>query len=102
MTSASAPLGDGMFTSASALAASRSASTAGIIADVGGRQPDPLPGGEPERGYAVAVVPQGADPGPRIAELEELARTANVEVVGRMVQQRARPDARTYVGKGKL
>jgi GTP-binding protein HflX len=61
-----------------------------------------LPGGEPERGFAVAVVPQGADPEPRIAELEELARTANVDVVGRMVQQRARPDARTYVGKGKL
>jgi GTPase len=69
---------------------------------VAGRQPDPLPGGEPERGYAVAVVPQGADPEPRIAELEELARTANVEVVGTMVQQRARPDVRTYVGKGKL
>jgi GTP-binding protein HflX len=61
-----------------------------------------LPGGEPERGFAVAVVPQAADPEPRIAELEELARTANVDVVGRMVQQRARPDARTYVGKGKL
>jgi GTPase len=61
-----------------------------------------LPGGEPERGFAVAVVPQGADPEPRIAELEELARTANVDVVGRMVQQRARPDTRTYVGKGKL
>ena len=91
-----------MFTSSSVLAASRSASTAGIIADVAGRQPDPLPGGEPERGFAVAVVPQGADPEPRIAELEELARTANVDVVGRMVQQRARPDTRTYVGKGKL
>src|SRR5580765_6728661 len=61
-----------MFTSSSVLAASRSASTAGIIADVAGRQPDPLPGGEPERGFAVAVVPQGADPEPRIAKLEEL------------------------------
>src|SRR4051794_49668 len=91
-----------MFTSSSVLAASRSASTAGIIAHMAGRQPDPLPGGEPERGFAVAVVPQGADPEPRIAELEELARTANVDVVGRMVQQRARPDTRTYVGKGKL
>ena len=32
---------------------------AGIIADVAGRQPDPLPGGEPERGFAVAVAPPG-------------------------------------------
>ena len=37
-----------------------------------------------------------------LAELEELARTAGVEPVARLVQHRAGPDPRTYVGKGKL
>jgi GTP-binding protein HflX len=37
-----------------------------------------------------------------LAEIEELARTAGVEPVGRVVQHRARPAQRTYVGKGKL
>jgi GTPase len=37
-----------------------------------------------------------------LAELRELARTAGVEPVGELVQHRARPDRRTYVGKGKL
>ena len=37
-----------------------------------------------------------------LAEVEELARTAGVEPVGRVVQHRARPAQRTYVGKGKL
>jgi hypothetical protein len=37
-----------------------------------------------------------------LAELRELARTAGVEPVAELVQQRARPDPRTYVGKGKL
>jgi GTPase len=61
-----------------------------------------MPGGEPERGFAVAVVPGGVDSGARLAELEELARTSGVAVVDTLVQQRAKPDARTYVGKGKL
>ena len=34
--------------------------------------------------------------------MRELARTAGVEPVGELVQRRARPDPRTYVGKGKL
>src|SRR5438067_1495912 len=35
-------------------------------------------------------------------ELEELARTAGAEVVGRMSQKLEHPDPRTYLGRGKL
>jgi GTPase len=66
------------------------------------RQPDPLPGAEAERGFAVAVFRQGVDEAEELAELHELARTAGVETVGELIQHRARPDSRTYVGKGKL
>jgi GTP-binding protein HflX len=57
---------------------------------------------EPERGFVLAVLGQGADPDEELAEVEELARTAGVEPVGRIVQHRGRPAQRTYVGKGKL
>ena len=57
---------------------------------------------EPERGFVLAVLAQGADADDELAEVEELARTAGVEPVGRVVQRRARPAQRTYVGKGKL
>jgi GTP-binding protein HflX len=66
------------------------------------RQPDPSPGPEPERGFVLAVLAQGVDPDEELQELEELARTAGVEPVARLVQHRASPDPRTYVGKGKL
>ncbi len=66
------------------------------------RQPDPLPGAEAERGFAVAVFPQGVDEAEELAELRELARTAGVETIGELIQHRGRPDSRTYVGKGKL
>jgi GTP-binding protein HflX len=66
------------------------------------RQPDPAPGAEPERGFVVAVLAQGRDAEVELAELRELARTAGVEPVMHLAQQRARPDRRTYVGKGKL
>jgi GTPase len=66
------------------------------------RQPDPAPGPEPERGLVLAVLGQGADADEELAELEELARTAGVEPVGRLVQHRPQPDPRSYVGKGKL
>ena len=66
------------------------------------RQPDPAPGAEPERGFAVAVLTHGFDAAEELAELRELARTAGVETVGELVQTRPRPDLRTYVGKGKL
>ena len=57
---------------------------------------------EPERGFVLAVLAQGVDADDELAEIEELARTAGVEVVGRAVQHRARPAQRSYVGKGKL
>ena len=66
------------------------------------RQPDPHPGAEPERGFVLAVLPKGADAEDELGELRELARTAGVDPVTELVQQRQRPDPRTYVGKGKL
>jgi GTP-binding protein HflX len=57
---------------------------------------------EPERGFVLAVLGQGSDPDEELAEIRELARTAGVEPVGAVVQHRARPAQRTYVGKGKL
>ncbi len=48
------------------------------------------------------MVGKGADPAEELAEIRELARTAGVEPVSELVQSRARPDPRTYVGKGKL
>lgn len=38
----------------------------------------------------------------RLDEMEELARTARVEVVGRVLQRRRDIDARTLIGSGKL
>src|SRR5207245_1906488 len=55
-----------------------------------------------ERGVVVAGLAQGVAAEDELAELEELARTAGVEPLGSMVQHRAHPDPRTYVGKGKL
>jgi GTP-binding protein HflX len=66
------------------------------------RQPDPAPGAEPERGFLVGVYPKGSDGDLELGELEELARTAGVAASGELVQHRARPDIRTFVGKGKL
>src|SRR4051812_41357201 len=57
---------------------------------------------EAERGFVLAVLGQGVDPEEELAEVRELARTAGVEPVGAIVQHRARPAQRTYVGKGKL
>jgi GTP-binding protein HflX len=65
-------------------------------------QPDPAPGAEPERGFVLAVLAQGVAAEEELAELEELARTAGVDPLASLVQHRARPDPRTYVGKGKL
>jgi GTP-binding protein HflX len=65
-------------------------------------QPDPAPGAEPERGFVAAVLAPGVDEEDELAELHELLRTAGVEPVGELVQHRAAPDPRTYVGKGKL
>ncbi len=74
----------------------------GMIRPVTLHQPDPSPGAEPERGFVLAVLARGVDAEEELGELRELARTAGVEPVAQLVQQRQRPDARTYVGKGKL
>ncbi|MGH2998540.1 MAG: GTPase HflX [Gaiellaceae bacterium] len=66
------------------------------------RQPDPTPGLEPERGLVVAVLGQAVDADDELGEFEELARTAGVVPVARIVQHRPQPDPRSYVGKGKL
>jgi GTP-binding protein HflX len=63
---------------------------------------DTSSGLEPERGFVLAVLPRSADAEDELGELRELARTAGVEPVAEIVQQRANPDPRTYVGKGKL
>jgi GTP-binding protein HflX len=48
------------------------------------------------------VLSQDADEEAELGEIRELARTAQVEPVGELVQHRARPEPRSYVGKGKL
>jgi GTP-binding protein HflX len=50
----------------------------------------------------LGVFPKGAESETELAELRELARTAGVLPVGEVVQRRAQPDPRTFVGKGKL
>jgi len=57
---------------------------------------------QPERGFVLAVLAQGANADEELAEVRELARTAGVEPIGTIVQHRPRPARRTYVGKGKL
>src|SRR4051812_16656240 len=57
---------------------------------------------EPERAFVLAVLAQGVDADEELAEVRELARTAGVDPIGSVVQHRARPAQRTYVGKGKL
>ncbi len=74
----------------------------GIIIRVTHRQPDAAPGAPPERGFLLAVLSPGSDAEAELRELEELARTARVEPVARLLQHRNAPDPRTYVGKGKL
>src|SRR4051812_7082513 len=89
--------GDGMSTSERVRAARAvSGDSAGIMRRMIPRSQ------EAERGFVLAVLAQGADPDDELAEIEELARTAGVDVLGRIVQHRARPAQRTYVGKGKL
>ena len=65
-------------------------------------RPNSRDGVELERGLVLAVLPKSADAEQELGELRELARTAGVEPIAEVVQQRANPDPRTYVGKGKL
>ena len=66
------------------------------------RQPESRSGLEPERGFILSVLAPGTDESRELGEIAELARTAGVEPVASLVQHRARPDPRTFVGKGKL
>ncbi len=53
----------------------------------------------------VAVMEKGSDSAEREAsfdELERLAETAGASVFARMVQEKESPDARTYLGSGKV
>jgi GTP-binding protein HflX len=56
----------------------------------------------PERAVLVAVLARGADEDRELAEMLELLRTAQVDVVATCVQHRASIHPRTYVGSGKL
>ena len=57
----------------------------------------------PERAVLVAVLAQGADEERELAEMRELLRTAQVDVVGDASCSTARASTpRTYVGSGKL
>jgi GTP-binding protein HflX len=63
---------------------------------------DDLAPDERERGLVLAVIGDGVDEEAELEEIRELARTALVDPVETVVQHRAHPDPRTYVGKGKL
>src|SRR5438105_8678894 len=66
--------------------------------------PDGLARSRPERALLLAVD-AGSAPwsvSESLDELEELARTAGAEVVGRLAQRLEHPDPRTYMGRGKL
>jgi len=64
-----------------------------------GRHEEPA---DVERGLILAVLAPGVNDGVELAEVRELARTAGVEPIGVVVQHRAHPAPRTYVGKGKV
>lgn len=56
-----------------------------------------------ERALLIHVGPESlAEAEDRLDELAELARTAKVEVLGRVVQRRRRPDRDTVLGSGRL
>jgi GTP-binding protein HflX len=65
-------------------------------------QPDPAPGAEPERAFLIAALAPDVDVEEELGEVRELMRTAGVEPVGEIVQRRAAPDPRTYLGKGRF
>ncbi len=58
----------------------------------------------PERAFLLAVERREAPwtVQESLDELSELARTAGAQVVGRVSQRMDQPDARTYLGRGKL
>src|SRR5437588_6490071 len=66
--------------------------------------PDGLARSRPERALLLAADTGTAPWSVKesLDELEELARTAGAEVVGRISQRLEHPDPRTYLGRGKL
>ncbi len=60
--------------------------------------------GRPERAFLIAADRRDAPwtVQESLDELAELVRTAGAEVVGRVSQRLEQPDARTYLGRGKL
>jgi GTP-binding protein HflX len=57
----------------------------------------------PERAILIGSVPRlDDDAQDSLQELIELLRTAGADTVARVVQQRTRPDRKTYLGRGKL
>ena len=69
-----------------------------------GSGPDGLARTRPERALLLAVDTGNAPWSitESLDELEELARTAGAEVVGRVSQRLEHPDPKTYLGRGKL
>ena len=57
---------------------------------------------EQEKALLVSVDTGEFDAEVSIDELEELARTAGAEVLGKIIQKKERPEAATFVGAGKL
>ena len=55
-----------------------------------------------ERAILVQIAPHGIDADTALAEFEELAVSANAEVLACVVGTRAKPDAKYYVGLGKV
>ena len=68
----------------------------------GDDRPDDGPREGPETAIVVGSYPRAGEGEASLAEMIELLRTAKADVVETMVQQRDRPDARTFLGKGKL
>ncbi|MDD2443953.1 MAG: GTPase HflX [Desulfotomaculaceae bacterium] len=61
-------------------------------------------GPEREKAVLVGVEAPGSDPARAVYSLEELARladTAGADVLGKVIQKRNKPDAATWLGRGK-
>jgi GTP-binding protein HflX len=79
---------------AARLARTAAAVSAGDLRAEGQSSPDPR--------LATDPVATDLDFDARLAEFEELARSAGAEVSATLIQRRARPDPATLVGEGKL
>ena len=67
--------------------------------DAAARQPGP------PAAVVFAVLAAGDEDGEereRLGEIRELVESADMDVVGEVVQHKARPDPRAYLGPGKL